>query len=99
MIPLAACSVIARSGGCSSAGCACDRGSSAAARRRSCSWAPRADFGPARALDLARAHPTVLSKVVQPVLERWSESRPALEKAVEDVGSRELRAPSPPSAR
>ena len=49
------------------------------------------DHGAARALDLARAHPTVLAKVLQPVLERWSESRPALEKAVEDAGSRELR--------
>jgi len=49
------------------------------------------DGGPGRALDLARANATVLSKIYQPVLERWSESRPALEKTVEDIGSRELR--------
>jgi biopolymer transport protein ExbB len=49
------------------------------------------DLGPSRALDIARAKPTVLARVLQPVLERWSESRSNLEKAVEDAASRELR--------
>jgi biopolymer transport protein ExbB len=49
------------------------------------------EAGPARALDLARANPTVLSRIFRPVFERWQESRPSLEKAVEDTGSRELR--------
>jgi biopolymer transport protein ExbB len=47
--------------------------------------------GPGKALELARANPTVLSKIFQPVFERWEENRPTLEKAVEDSGSRELR--------
>jgi biopolymer transport protein ExbB len=50
------------------------------------------DGGPGRALDLARANATLLSKIYQPVLERWSETRATLEKTVEDAGSRELRA-------
>ena len=49
------------------------------------------DGGPARALELTRDRPTALSKIFQPVFERWSESRASLEKSVEDVGSRELR--------
>lgn len=48
--------------------------------------------GPTRALDVARARPNVMSRIMQPVFERWGEERPALEKAVEDAGSRELRA-------
>jgi biopolymer transport protein ExbB len=50
------------------------------------------DFGPARALELARAHPSVLARVFQPVFERWSESRAELEKSVEETASREVRA-------
>jgi biopolymer transport protein ExbB len=50
------------------------------------------DGGPARALELARSRPTLLARVLQPVYERWSEPRESLEKSVEDVGSRELRA-------
>lgn len=50
------------------------------------------DQGPARALEVARGQSTVLAKIYQPVFERWSESRPSIEKAVEDTGSRELRA-------
>ena len=49
------------------------------------------DLGPTRALDAARAQPTTLARVLTPVLERWSESRASLEKAVEDTASRELR--------
>jgi len=49
------------------------------------------DLGPARALEAARAQPTTLARVLQPVLERWPESRANLEKAVEDTASRELR--------
>ena len=48
--------------------------------------------GPEKALELARAHPTVLSKIFETLFERWRENRPTLEKAVEDSGSRELRA-------
>jgi biopolymer transport protein ExbB len=50
------------------------------------------DGGPTRALDLVRARPTQLAAIFQPMFERWSESGPALEKAVEDVGSRRVRA-------
>ena len=49
------------------------------------------DLGPARALEIARTQPTLLARVLQPVLERWSETRANLEKAVEDTASRELR--------
>jgi biopolymer transport protein ExbB len=47
--------------------------------------------GPARALELARSKPTVLSNIFKPVFERWAEDRSALEKAVEDSGAREMR--------
>jgi biopolymer transport protein ExbB len=49
------------------------------------------DLGPARALDLARASSTMLTRIVQPMLERWSEPRANLEQAVEEIGSREVR--------
>jgi biopolymer transport protein ExbB len=49
------------------------------------------DGGPARALELARTDPTLLSTVFQPLFERWSESRPELEKAIEDSASRDVR--------
>jgi biopolymer transport protein ExbB len=49
------------------------------------------DLGPAKALEIARANPTVLSRIFQQVFERWSEPRMSLEKSVEDAGSRELR--------
>jgi biopolymer transport protein ExbB len=49
------------------------------------------DGGPARALEVARASPNTLSRLFQPLFERWDESRPALEKAVEDSASRDLR--------
>jgi biopolymer transport protein ExbB len=49
------------------------------------------DGGPGRALELARANSSVLSKIYRPVFERWSEGRATLEKTVEDTGSRELR--------
>lgn len=49
------------------------------------------ESGPARALEMARARPTALSNVFEPVFLRWQESRPALEKAVEDSGSRAVR--------
>ncbi len=50
------------------------------------------DLGPARALEIARANPTLLSRIVQPMFERWSEPRASLEQAVEEIGSREIRA-------
>lgn len=49
------------------------------------------DLGPQRALDLARAQPTLLSRIFQPVFERWSEPRATLERVVEETGSREVR--------
>lgn len=48
--------------------------------------------GVAQAREMAKATPTVLSRIFQPAFDRWSEDRPALEKAVEDSGSREIRA-------
>jgi biopolymer transport protein ExbB len=48
--------------------------------------------GPASALELTRANGTVLAKSLQPMFERWDESRANLEKAVEDSSSREVRA-------
>lgn len=91
MIPLAACSVI-------SLAWMMER----ALRMRAKSLGGRADAelivgairegGPARALEVAHRTPTTLSRILEPGLERWSESGPSVEKAVEDAGSRELRA-------
>jgi biopolymer transport protein ExbB len=47
--------------------------------------------GPTKGLEVARRTPTVLSRIIEPALERWNENGPTVEKAVEDAGSRELR--------
>jgi biopolymer transport protein ExbB len=91
MIPLAVCSVIAVAWMIERAlrmrrGVLGDRAQAEAL------VAAARDGGPSRALDLARARPTSLAAIFQPMFERWSESGPELEKVVEDTGSRQVRA-------
>lgn len=48
--------------------------------------------GPAQALAVSRGKRTALGAILEPALERWRLPRAALEKMIEDVGAREVRA-------
>ena len=90
MIPLALCSLFALAWALDRALRMRRRALGTRAQAEQLASAAR-EGGPIRALDLARANPTVLARIFQPVFERWEEDRTGLEKAVEDAGSREIR--------